>query len=129
MLTGSWYFPSVHSQLWSKALNAGQTCTTVNHIFVPYGAQDALAEAFSKVYKEFFPEGPERAPISTLVTDVAFKRIEGLLEKTKGEIVCGGQSDEGRRWIAPTILKNVALDDVVMERCGNCGHDGWGMWH
>ncbi|KAG9045869.1 hypothetical protein FS837_005537 [Tulasnella sp. UAMH 9824] len=101
--------------LWSKALNAGQTCTTVNHIFVPDEAQDALVEAFSKVYKEFFPEGPEQAPISTLVTDVAFKRIQGLLEKTKGEIVCGGQSDEGRRWIAPTILKNVALDDVVME--------------
>ncbi|KAG8892014.1 hypothetical protein FRC00_012804, partial [Tulasnella sp. 408] len=101
--------------LWSKALNAGQTCTTVNHIFVPEGAQDALVEAFSKVYNEFFPEGPERAPISSLVTDVAFKRINGLLEKTKGQIVCGGQSDEGRRWIAPTILKNVALDDVVME--------------
>ncbi|KAG8920443.1 hypothetical protein FRC01_000747 [Tulasnella sp. 417] len=101
--------------LWAKALNAGQTCTTVNHIFVPYEAQDALVEAFTKVYKEFFPEGPERAPISTLVTDVAFKRIRGLSEKTKGEIVCGGQWDEGRRWMAPTILKNVALDDTVME--------------
>ncbi|KAG8920442.1 hypothetical protein FRC01_000746 [Tulasnella sp. 417] len=106
---------SVDSKLWTKALNAGQTCTTVNHIFVPYEAQDALVEAFTKVYKEFFPEGPEKAPISTLVTDVAFKRIKGLSEKTKGEIVCGGQWDEGRRWMAPTILKNVALDDAVME--------------
>ncbi|KAG8947663.1 hypothetical protein FRC04_010597 [Tulasnella sp. 424] len=100
--------------LCSKALNAGQTCTTVNHIFVPYEAQDALAEAFVKVYKEFYPEGPEKAAISTLVTDVAYKRVKGLLEKTKGEVVCGGQYDEGRRFIAPTVLKNVALDDAVM---------------
>ncbi|KIO24517.1 hypothetical protein M407DRAFT_26122 [Tulasnella calospora MUT 4182] len=76
--------------LWSKSLNAGQTCTVVNHIFVPYEAQDALAKAFVQVYNEFFPEGPEKAPISTLATDAAFKRIKELLEKTKGEVVCGG---------------------------------------
>ncbi|KAG8947660.1 hypothetical protein FRC04_010594 [Tulasnella sp. 424] len=100
--------------LWSKAMNAGQTCTVVNHIFIPYEAQDALAEAFVKVNNEFYPEGPEKATISTLVTDVAYKRVKGLLEKTKGEVVCGGQYDEGRRFIAPTVLKNVALDDAVM---------------
>ncbi|KIO24519.1 hypothetical protein M407DRAFT_76884 [Tulasnella calospora MUT 4182] len=101
--------------LWSKAMNSGQTCATVNHIFIPFEAQDVLAEAFVKVYSEFYPEGPEKAPISSLVTDVAFKRVKGLLEKTKGEVVCGGQLDEGRRFIAPTVLKNVAIDDIVME--------------
>ncbi|KAG8947661.1 hypothetical protein FRC04_010595 [Tulasnella sp. 424] len=98
----------------SKALNAGQTCTVVNHIFVPHEAQDALAEAFVKVYKEFYPEGPEKATISTLVTDVAYRRVKGLLDKTKGDVICGGNCDEGRRFIAPTVLKNVALDDAVM---------------
>ncbi|KAG8896481.1 hypothetical protein FRC00_005887, partial [Tulasnella sp. 408] len=101
--------------LWSKAFNAGQTCTTVNHIFVPFAAQDALVAAFVRAYNEFYPEGAEKAPISSLVTDVAFKRVKGLLEKTKGEVVRGGQFDEKRRFIAPTILKNVALDDIVME--------------
>ncbi|KAG9045868.1 hypothetical protein FS837_005536 [Tulasnella sp. UAMH 9824] len=101
--------------LWTKAFNAGQTCTTANHIFVPFAAQDALVAAFVRVYKEFYPEGADKAPISSLVTDVAFKRVKGLLEKTKGEVVCGGQLDEKRRFIAPTILKNVALDDIVME--------------
>ncbi|KAG8920444.1 hypothetical protein FRC01_000748 [Tulasnella sp. 417] len=102
--------------LWIKAFNAGQTCTSVNHIFVPFEAQDALAAAFVKVYSEFYPEGPDKAPISTLVTDAAFKRVKGLLDKTKGDLVCGGQTDEARRFIAPTVLKNVGVDDAVMER-------------
>ncbi|KAG8948200.1 hypothetical protein FRC00_008748, partial [Tulasnella sp. 408] len=78
-------------------------------------AQEALADAFIKVYKEFYPDGAENAPITSLVNNAAFNRVKQVLEKTRGEVVCGGQMDEKRRWIAPTILKNVELNDALVE--------------
>ncbi|KAG9036113.1 hypothetical protein FS837_001757 [Tulasnella sp. UAMH 9824] len=101
--------------LWAKTMNAGQICNSPNHVFVPVEAQEELADAFIKVYKEFYPDGAENAPITSLVNDAAFNRVKQLLEKTRGEVVCGGQLDEKRRWIAPTVLKNVELNDVVLE--------------
>lgn len=74
-----------------------------------------MSNAFVKVYKEFYPDGAENAVITTLVNDSAFNRVKGLLEKTRGEVVCGGQFDAKRRWIAPTVLKNVGLNDSLME--------------
>ncbi|KIO16659.1 hypothetical protein M407DRAFT_33693 [Tulasnella calospora MUT 4182] len=96
-------------------MNAGQTCTAPNHIFVPQEAQEALSDAFVKIYKDFYPDGAENAAISILVNNAAFNRSKQLLEKTRGEVVCGGQFDEKRRWIAPTVLKNVELNDAVLE--------------
>lgn len=75
-----------------------------------------MVDAFIKVYKEFYPDGAENASITSLVNDAAFNRVQQLLEKTRGEVVCGGQLDEKRRWVAPTILKNVELNDVMLER-------------
>lgn len=97
-------------------MNAGQICTAPNHVFVPREAQEALADAFIKAYKEFYPDGAENAPITSLVNNAAFNRVKQALEKTRGEVVCGGQMDEKRRWIAPTVLKNVELNDALVEK-------------
>lgn len=37
-----------------------------------------------------------------------------MLDGTKGTIVLGGQTDEADRFIAPTIVKDVKLDDSLM---------------
>ncbi|KAG8948195.1 hypothetical protein FRC00_008752, partial [Tulasnella sp. 408] len=101
--------------LWAKTMNAGQICTAPNHVFIQREAQEALVDAFIKVYKEFYPDGAENAPITSLVNNAAFNRVKQVLEKTRGEVVCGGQMDEKRRWIAPTVLKNVELNDALVE--------------
>lgn len=49
-----------------------------------------------------------------IATDAHFKRIKGMLDATKGEIVIGGETDESQRFIAPTIVKNVRPDDSLM---------------
>ncbi|KAG8945083.1 hypothetical protein FRC04_001244 [Tulasnella sp. 424] len=102
--------------LWAKTINAGQTCTAPNHVFIPQEAQEALSNAFVKVYKEFYPDGAENAVITNLVNDSAFNRVKGLLEKTRGEVVCGGQFDVKRRWIAPTVLKNDIQEAIDFTR-------------
>ena len=39
----------------------------------------------------------------------------GLLESTKGEIVCGGDSDEATCYVAPTVVVDVSPDDKLMQ--------------
>ena len=44
-----------------------------------------------------------------------FHRIKGLLDRTAGEIVFGGETNENDKYIAPTIVKNVKGDDSLMS--------------
>jgi aldehyde dehydrogenase (NAD+) len=37
------------------------------------------------------------------------------LDGTKGTVVVGGGSDEADLFIEPTVLKDVALDDITMD--------------
>ncbi|KAI0788166.1 Aldehyde/histidinol dehydrogenase [Fomes fomentarius] len=41
-------------------------------------------------------------------------RIQGLLDKTKGDIICGGQVNVEMRYVAPTIVNNVTAEDALM---------------
>ncbi|KAG9038256.1 hypothetical protein FRB95_002217 [Tulasnella sp. JGI-2019a] len=102
--------------LWGKTINAGQSCTAPNHIFVPADQQDKLVEAFKKTYKEFYPDDATNSlSVSRIVVDTHFNRLKGLIDKTQGDIVCGGEIDAATRFVAPTIVKNVRLDDVLMK--------------
>ena len=43
------------------------------------------------------------------------RRLTGLLKASKGQVVVGGETDASERYIAPTIITNVAADDKLME--------------
>ncbi|KAJ6517242.1 Aldehyde/histidinol dehydrogenase, partial [Mycena vitilis] len=106
--------------LWGKFINAGQTCTAPDYIIVPRAEQAAVVQALKRAYAEFYPETAASPPsppqnVAKLVTPQAFKRVNGLLQATEGTIVCGGQTDEARKYIAPTIVKDVSRDDALMS--------------
>ena len=51
------------------------------------------------------------------------RRVVDLLNSTKGTIVCGGETDESTRYIAPTVITDVNPDDKIMqvsEKINNC---------
>jgi len=70
-----------------------------------------------KIYSEFYPDGDPSKPdvCSRLVSQQATTRIGDLLAKTKGKIVFGGQVDKERRYIAPTLVRDVPVDDSLMS--------------
>ena len=43
------------------------------------------------------------------------RRVVGLLESTKGTVVCGGETDESTRYIAPTVIVDVSPDEGIMQ--------------
>ncbi|KAG1813445.1 aldehyde dehydrogenase [Suillus variegatus] len=78
--------------------------------------QDELIKAFQKHYDSFFPEGALDSPLfGSIVSDLHHKRLTSLLSRTKGEVVLKGRSDASRRRFEPTIVKNVAEGDSLLE--------------
>jgi hypothetical protein len=78
---------------------------------VPRQRQDELLEAFKVVYASFYPEGSLKSPDT--VNSAHYSRIMDLIGRTKGTIITGGTGDGIR--IDLTIVKDVALDDALME--------------
>ena len=50
-----------------------------------------------------------------MVSPRHFTRVKGLLDKTKGTIVIGGETDADTKYIAPTVVKDVKGDDSLMS--------------
>ncbi|KDQ07571.1 hypothetical protein BOTBODRAFT_38656, partial [Botryobasidium botryosum FD-172 SS1] len=102
--------------LWGKAINAGQTCVAPDYILCPAEVQDKLVAAFREAYESFYPyPGDSRKDVCKIISDRQFARLKGILTNTKGTLVVGGGSDEAKRWIEPTVLRDVAEDDIIMQ--------------
>ncbi|EIN08576.1 NAD-aldehyde dehydrogenase [Punctularia strigosozonata HHB-11173 SS5] len=102
--------------LWGKVANAGQTCVAPDYVLVPREFQDTLVKALEDTYKDFYPEGPAKSDsFSRIVSGNHFNRIKKLLDGTQGQVVLGGDTNEGDRYIAPTVVKNVPTSDSLMS--------------
>lgn len=99
--------------LWGKFANAGQTCVAPDYVLVPRAFQDTFVDALKTAYDGFYPESD--GEFTKIINAQSFARVNGLLQATKGTVVCGGTSDETRRHIAPTIVKDVKIDDSLMS--------------
>ncbi|WP_009633558.1 aldehyde dehydrogenase [Synechocystis sp. PCC 7509] len=99
--------------VWGKFLNAGQTCIAPDYLLVNQAIKQELLVAIAKYIKEFFGDNPETSPdYARIIDDKQFTRLTNLL---KGEIVMGGETNAAERYIAPTVIDNVSLDDPVMQ--------------
>jgi len=102
--------------LWGKLVNAGQTCIAPDYVLVPRSSQEAFVEALKVAYQKFYPDSPEaEGAFGRVVNDQAFDRISKLLEASKGTVVFGGDTDSATKYIAPTVHKDVQMDDALMQ--------------
>lgn len=99
---------------WGKTINAGQTCIAPDYVLVHSDMAAALVNGITKHWQDMFGEETKNSSyFGRIVSNRAFDRLSGYLNN--GEIVYGGQTDRDSRYIAPTILRNVRMDDPVMK--------------
>lgn len=92
----------------SKFLNAGQICLAVNHVFVDPAVHDTFVEKL-KHWSGQFLHG-ERKLTTAIVNQRHQARLSGLLQQTKGKVVCGGgESDELCR-MEPTVVTDLDMN-------------------
>lgn len=74
---------------------------------------------YSSSYEDFYPDVVARSAAegvySRVITPQAMARLTGLLANTKGKIVFGGEVDHEKKFIAPTVVKDVGPDDSLMS--------------
>ncbi|WP_336047960.1 aldehyde dehydrogenase family protein [Streptomyces sp. CA2R101] len=97
-----------------KFLNAGQTCVAPDYVLAigdtARAIEPHLAEAVHEVYGAD-PAGAEE--YGRIVNERHFDRLTALLDS--GRTVLGGTYDRATRYLAPTVLADVAPDAPVMR--------------
>ena len=100
--------------VWGKFLNAGQTCVAPDYLYVHTSVKAALLEKMRHYIREFYGDDPSASPdYPRIVNERHFNRLAALMNS--GKIVCGGEKDLGKRYIAPTIIDGITKDDPVMR--------------
>lgn len=97
-----------------KFLNAGQTCVAPDYVLTDPETAPALADALAAAVEERFgPDAAAHPEYGRIVNERHFDRLVGLLDS--GRTVTGGAHDRSERYIAPTVLSDVAPNSPVMR--------------
>jgi len=100
--------------MWGKTINAGQTCVAPDYLFVHVSVKDKLVDKMKIALLEMFGENPQESLFyPRIITDKAMKRLVRLMEK--GRILHGGKVDLADKFIEPTLIDNLSLDDPIMQ--------------
>lgn len=108
--------------IWGKYVNCGQTCIAPDYLLVHKSKLENLflemKVALQKMYDPDF-KGIDKSPdMPRIINDKHFNRLTKNIEDalSKGaQLVFGGDSDQLKRYIAPTILSHATDEMLVME--------------
>ncbi|MFI9169570.1 aldehyde dehydrogenase family protein [Streptomyces lincolnensis] len=97
-----------------KFLNAGQTCVAPDYVLTDPATAAALEPALVRAVEALFGTDPSTSgEYGRIVNERHFDRLTGLLDS--GRTVVGGDSDRTTKYLAPTVLADVAPDSPVMR--------------
>lgn len=100
------------------ACNSGQTCISVDYIITTKDFAPTLIAALKEELEQFFGKDlMQSKDMSRIVSPTQYARLVKLLDEDKvsDKIVLGGQRDEKKLRIAPTILLDVPQEAMVMQ--------------
>ncbi|UWX61637.1 aldehyde dehydrogenase [Chryseobacterium oranimense] len=98
--------------VWGKFLNAGQTCVAPDYLLVEEHIREQFLEMLRKYITEF-KYGPDTESYTRIINRKNFDRLVRLINRDK--IYFGGNSDERKLFIEPTLLNNVNWEDEIMQ--------------
>ena len=107
--------------LWAKFTNNGQTCIAPDHVYVHAAVKDAFVkhcvDALNNVYGQD-SQKVESPDLARIVNPRHVARVKGLLDDATSRgarVITGGQYDENKRYIAPTLLDGIPDDAEIMS--------------
>jgi aldehyde dehydrogenase (NAD+) len=99
---------------WGKFLNAGQTCVAPDYLMATKDVADRIVPLIGAAVRELYGDDPQvSGDYARIVSPSRFEALSGLL--TDGTVASGGQIDAADRYIAPTVLTDVADDARIMR--------------
>jgi len=99
---------------WGKFLNAGQTCVAPDYLLVHKDIAPAIKEGLKKAIIQFYGENPEQGEdFPRIINSAHYSRLIKMIDKEK--LYYGGETDEQKLYISPTILENISITDPIMQ--------------
>ncbi|MGQ4649925.1 aldehyde dehydrogenase family protein [Lyngbya aestuarii] len=99
---------------WGKFINTGQTCIAPDYLLVDSKIKPDLLAAIKVCIREFYGEDPAKSSdYGRIISSKHYQRLTELLNA--GDIVIGGQTKPEDRYIAPTVIDKVSLNDQIMQ--------------
>ena len=100
--------------VFGKFLNAGQTCVAPDYVMVHKDIKEQFVNKLSERINTIYGDDSSISKdYGRIISQAHFKRLVDLIDSNK--VVVGGQFDEANKFIAPTVMKNVSLEDAIMK--------------
>ncbi len=97
-----------------KFINAGQTCVAPDYVLVHQSIQDVFLKKMTQRIEQCYGPDPQSSPdFGRIVNTRHHRRIVKLIDPDK--VVVGGTYNQEDRFISPTVMTNVTLEDPVMS--------------
>jgi aldehyde dehydrogenase (NAD+) len=113
ILTPSANLPvAIKRLVWAKFLNAGQTCIAPDYVFV----HESIYEESIALFKSTIANNNYNLSSKNyvqIINERNLERLERLIQKEK--VTYGGNVDRDTRTIQPTLLRDISLNDPIMQ--------------
>lgn len=100
--------------VWGKYLNAGQTCVAPDYVFVHEDIRDKFLRSMKEeIIIQFGEDADEGPDYPRIINKESLRRIKSYIGD--GTVYWGGEYDEDKLYIDPTILVDIKEESRVME--------------
>jgi acyl-CoA reductase-like NAD-dependent aldehyde dehydrogenase len=100
--------------IWGKFFNAGQTCIAPDYLLVHREIKDKFLEKLKSTLEEFYPKILEdNQDYTHIINQEHFIRLSSLLNE--GKIVAGGEKNQLKLFISPTIITDIDYNSKIMD--------------
>ena len=100
--------------VFSKWMNAGQTCVAPDYVLVHESVKDKLVDGIIKALKKTYGDDAEQSDdYGRIINKKQFARLTSYLHQ--GRVVHGGRHNLETLFISPTIIDDVSAQDAIMQ--------------
>lgn len=101
--------------VWSKWMNAGQTCVAPDYVLVEESFASQLIDAIKQKLTAFYSaDAANSKDYGRIISERHLTRIVSYLDGQ--EVIHGGKYDVANKYIEPTIVLNPAHDSLLMQQ-------------
>ncbi|TAF34499.1 MAG: aldehyde dehydrogenase family protein [Cytophagales bacterium] len=104
--------------VWGKFVNAGQTCIAPDFLMVHESVTEKLEIALVKELDKRYPDPAPHHDLAKIVSDKHYLRLKNAIQEAidlGAKPITPIHTNDATRSIAPTLLKNVPLDTLLMR--------------
>ena len=99
-----------------KTINSGQTCIAPDYILCDESVLDQLVEQLKASLIRFYGNDPAKYEnYGCVITENFTKRLKDMLDKSKCDVLFGGEVRVNERFFQPTLVKAKDMNSPIMQ--------------